>query len=270
MLSNEIYWLYLTLLCLSLTFNLAWSKFYDNSDFDLNPFMNPLDLSAPNDLNLNNPRPIIDKDTLINQLNPLDFDLNNNLNDITLTTKKPDLAALSYDLQANQLLEYLNQASLFSLNNVNSNNNNNNFIQNKPLSLNDPYLNQWQGGFNQIQPNMSNLFDVNGKNPGLSPIIDSNNGTKMFSISNSLRAVMEANPNRTNRVSSILNEINGTFGVNWEDKKNFNFNSSPNDPKMVQCLNCTGINNSSECNDFFEFKEVINKFCCQCNANYNM
>ena len=205
-----------------------FSKYYDNSEFDLNPFVDPLELSPS--LGLNNGKALPNIAPLINNQLVINDNSRAALEDISTATPKRSDVEVSYDVQANQLLEYLNSAtSLFSLNN-----NNNNYI-NKPLAIVDP------NGFPQEIKNKS------ANNP-------TNNNSE---INEAIRR----------KFNSILGEINGTYKLNLDaDRKGFRLDKSP---KQIECFYCADIKSSSECKEMkdLEYYELVNLFCCQCNAD---
>lgn len=206
---------YSTLILLTVSINGYLAKYYVNSDFDTNPFMDPVDLASGFD---NNKILVMPPGGAAASM-------------LEMTTKQRSDVEISYDVQANQLLQYLNSAKLFAANN------------NKPL-------------LGPLEPvRMSNLQAAvqNGS-------VDDSQTMTNSSIDSAMRR---------KKFNSILSQINETYKINFDgNTKGFRFDKSKHG-KIKECLNCSDIKNSSECKEIndFEYYELINLFCCQCNAN---
>lgn len=229
-------------LLLNINHGLLAKLYTENSDFDLSPFVNPIDVGA-----------VIGDDSAIGlpRLNYIDssvaFSENTNANmmpivapvepiravEFITSTLSPRVADIvPYDVQANQLLDYLNSAGLIS----------------QPANTN--YLNHPSavlGDSSQQVPT-----SVAPKN------FNNNNSTN-------------ESPLKRQRFQSILDLINSTNRVYFdEERKRFRWepaNGGSSQPS--KCFNCTEIRDASECRDIqeIEYFELINLFCCECNAN---
>lgn len=284
-------------------------KYYD-TEFDLNPIISPMDFQSdilidPSSADLlmnvdsadSRPRKIDNiekiffssetqnKNNFNNNLmynNNRPYGTGNDFDKRIMTTNKNEIE-ISYDIQANQLLEFLNSASLVSLNNAAVIKNKLNQT-NEKLNLN--YFTQLLA-INHDDTNNDNANNNNNVHSNLTAIKTQNNANN-YLTQQSIQSKANVNDNKSLLVLSsnqsskndmnrlkmnmILNEINNTLKIDLNDRKtyqNLSNNKTTDANAQIQCLNCTLINNSSECQDFveLEYNELINMFCCQCNSN---
>lgn len=215
----------LILLCI----NGLWAKYYDNSEFDLNPFMDPIGLPSIDGANSpSRVANVLSADPIaMSSINELPLQVQES---VDVPTSQNNFA-VPYDVQANQLLNYLNSAAALSAKDVNSNTN----YVNRPLAIDDKQV------------------------------------TQIVTTTRSLTTVrLNGSDSMTRqRLDSILSQINDTFKVFFDhEKKKYRIDTSVSG-HLKKCFNCKDIKNSSECKDIqeLEYFELINLFCCQCNAD---
>jgi hypothetical protein len=88
------------------------------------------------------------------------------------------------------------------------------------------------------------------------------NQTSSFISTANLNESRKALSNETKygQIDSIIKEINQTYTID--------LNRKYNSEHKINCLNCSQITYAEECKDFadYDFNELINIFCCQCNS----
>lgn len=232
------------------------TKFYSSDnlgDFSLSPFVNPIDMMSVNGAGIG-VGDVRGSAPISSRVNYVDSSLaytaeNRNVKPgaagldfikvqatTSMTTRISDVP---YDVQANQLLEYLNSAGLIS--SPLTNNNQNNYL-NRPAAV----LMEDRANSNKILTTSSNP--------------NTNNLT-----SDSMM--------KQQRLKTILGQLNVTNRVYFDkEKKMFRLGEESSDSGgrgQAECFNCSEIRDSSECRDIqeIEYFELINLFCCECNAN---
>ncbi|CAF0842229.1 unnamed protein product [Brachionus calyciflorus] len=265
-----------------LIFQVSSRNFYGYELSEFNPVIN---INNAESLNLKNFL-FYDK----NQIN--DRSTFFNVNFFITTTRKNEIE-ISYDLQAQQLLEYLNsntEVKLTSKNKIASSPSlqeysNTNDSKNSITSF--QYFNTTYSSYTTIKsknPTHFTSFLISTKEIPIEP----NKNTTRLTLNSSTNLPFLTNKNITQVVStrdrkykseelvteiglakipykkilaeSIIKDINYTYniklGINYKDQ---DFN----------CLNCTNILNKNDCESYsiFDFYGLIDTFCCQCNFN---
>jgi hypothetical protein len=117
-----------------------------------------------------------------------------------------------------------------------------------------------------LPQNISNIYAVK---PGLNKSMRFFKNKNLFKIevaslrNNSNFSLLDQkylNVSKIQRLDSIIKEINNSFKLDLKQKYGTEH--------KIHCLNCTDIQQLDECRDYvdYDFNELINIFCCQCNS----
>lgn len=242
------------------------------------------------------------------EINPIQdkslFDLETtyfDFNYLTTSTNKNSIE-LSYDLQANQLLDYLNaNKNLFTLNKnilnsfdslsdilTNQNENKNNITKSYLTSFSSSSTStstvpsttpstQQQSTLSQTQPftfTILNLKTTTTKEVVLTstekPFLFNSTTTINTNVTNLLESLTSTvkETDKSTRIPYKKIIANSIFKEINETFRIENYKNYKND-NITECLNCSLVKNSSDCKSFYEFDNffVIDTFCCQCNPN---